>query len=384
VQQSTGETPMSRRSRRVRPSAVAIGLLSLAFVACGRAEVDPRLIGTWQLQWAGAPIYWSIREDGTYEISGQGAGLGESGTFAAAAGRWSLRSPIRGEDGGTYELPNDDLWVGTGKLGPGVWARVRPPAQVDTPITLQREQSRDLPVDVPALLFSATRRARDWQSDAVPVWLEYQHVDAPNPAARGPQVRIAFLSPGAGTGMELTVRGSEVRTFEFNQPVNWGTTPLPPVFVDLPAAVREARENGMEGAVGRARLAVHHPPGAPEILAWSISPSAGEGRTVDGTTGAIIDFDVTGYIAAYNAQWEEAARRFRAMLRMLAPRSAGSSAVDLWPSGSDFGSSSADPAAPADTRQQDAAGRAYFANPEDYNRLLNGECDMRLNSQYGC
>ena len=117
---------MTDGSRRVRPSVVAIAITSLAFAACGRAEVDPRLVGTWQLQWAGAPMYWSIRENGTYEISGPGAGLGESGTFAAAAGRWSLRSPIRGEDGGTYELPNDDLFVGTGKLGPGTWARVRP------------------------------------------------------------------------------------------------------------------------------------------------------------------------------------------------------------------------------------------------------------------
>jgi hypothetical protein len=374
---------MTRR-RRVRASAAALGLLSLAFVACGRAEVDPRLVGTWQLQWAGAPIYWSIRDNGTYEISGPGAGLGESGTFAAAGGRWSIRSPTRGEDGGPYELPNPDLFVGTGKLGPGVWARVHQSANVSVPMTLQREQSHDLPVDVPTLLLDATRRARSWQSDAIPVSLEYQYVDAPNPAARGPQVRIAFLSPAFGTGMEVTVRGNETRTFEFAQQVRWGTTPLPPAFVDLPTAVRKAREDGMQGAVERARLAVHHPSGAPEILAWMISPSAGEGRTVDGTSGAIIDFDVTGYIAAYNAQWEEAARRFQGMLRMLAPRGSGSSPVDFWPADSGSGSSSTDPGAPADTRQQDAAGRAYFSNPEDYSRLLNGECDMRLNSQYGC
>ena len=375
---------MTRRSRRVRPSVVAIAIASLAFAACERAEVDPRLVGTWQLQWAGAPMYWSIRENGTYEISGPGAGFGESGTFAAAAGRWSLRSPIRGEDGGTYALPNDDVFVGTGKLGPGTWARVRPTAAADTPPTLQAQQSRDWPVDVPALLFGATRRARGWQSDAIPVWLEYQYVDAPNPAARGPQLRIAFVSPTTGTGMELILREDEERTREVNQRVNWGTTSLPPLFIDLPTAVRKARENGMQGTLGRARLAVHHPPGAPDILAWMISPSAGEGRTVEGTSGAIIDFDVTGYIASYNAQWEEATRRLQGMLRMLAPQGSGSSPVDLWPAGPEPGSSGGGDAAPPDTRQQDAAGRAYFANPEDYNRLLNGECDMRLNSQYSC
>ena len=169
--------------------------------------------------------------------------------------------------------------------------------------------SRDWPVDIPALLFGATRRARGWQGDAIPVWLEYQYVDAPNPAARGPQLRIGFVSPTTGTGMRLTLRENEERTAEFNQRVNWGTTSLPPMFIDLPTAVRKARENGMQGTLGRARLAVHHPPGAPEILAWMISPSSGEGRTVEGTSGAIIDFDVTGYIASYNAQWERRVSR---------------------------------------------------------------------------
>ena len=116
-----------------------------------------------------------------------------------------------------------------------------------------------------------------------------------------------------------------------------------------------------------------------------ISPSAGEGRTVEGSLGGIIDFDVTGYIAAYNAQWEEAARRFQGMLRMLAPQGSGSSSADLWPAASEPGSSGGDNATPpAPTRQEDAVRRAYFENPEDYNRLLNGECDMRLNSKYSC
>ncbi len=239
-----------------------------------------------------------------------------------------------------------------------------PPAAVDTPPTLQPQQSRDWPVDVPALLFGATRRARGWQSDAIPVWLEYQYVDAPNPAARGPQLRIGFVSPTTGTGMQLTLREDEERTFEFNQRVSWGTTSLPPLFIDLPTAVRKARENGMQGTLGRARLAVHHPPGAPEILAWMISPSAGEGRTVEGTSGAIIDFDVTGYIAAYNAQWEEAARRLQGMLRMLAPQGSGSSPVDLWPAASEPGSSGGgDAAPPGPTRQEDAVRTRLFREP---------------------
>jgi hypothetical protein len=36
-------------------------------------------------------------------------------------------------------------------------------------------------------------------------------------------------------------------------------------------------------------------------------------KTVNAATGEIIDFDVTGYIAAYNAQWKRAAEGLRAL-----------------------------------------------------------------------
>jgi hypothetical protein len=62
---------------------------------------------------------------------------------------------------------------------------------------------------------------------------------------RGPAVRISFFSPAAGTGLWVTVTTDGVRTSEVNQAVNWGTVSLPPVFVDLPAAVSIARKNGL-------------------------------------------------------------------------------------------------------------------------------------------
>jgi hypothetical protein len=365
---------------RLLGAAALLLVLSCApLAACDSAEVDPRLVGTWQLQWPGAPIYWTILEDGTYRTFGPGVGLGETGAFTASAGRWSLQSPSSGEDGGTYELQSEDLFSGTGKLGPGLWARVRtvPPAAT----AVQTERALDLPADVPALLFTATQRARAWRSDALPVSLEYQYVDAPN--VEGPELRFSFLSPASGTGLRLTMRAAEIRAFEFNERVDWGKASLPPVFVDLPTAARKAQENGMAGPVARARLAVHSPPGAPEVLAWIVAPSRGEGKTVDGTTGRIIDFDVTGYVAAYNAQWQEASTRLAGLLRRLRPAGASPS-FDFWSSGGVPTSSGGDAPAAADTRQQDAAGRAYWASSEDYSRILNGECDMRMNAQYGC
>ena len=112
--------------------------------------------------------------------------------------------------------------------------------------------ARQLPKNLPELMHAATQRARLWRPDAIPVSLKSEHRDAPNPTMRGPAVPISFFSPSAGTGMLVTVTADGARTSEFNQRVNWGRLPLPPVFVDLPAAVRIARNNGMKGLVNRA------------------------------------------------------------------------------------------------------------------------------------
>jgi len=108
----------------------------------------------------------------------------------------------------------------------------------------------------------------------------------------------------------VTVTTDGTHTSEVNQPVNWGKVSLPPVFVDLPVAVRIARQNGMQGPVNRAHLNIWSPGGAPPVLAWIVGD-----KTVNGATGEIIDFDVTGYVKSYNAQWERAAKGLRALMR---------------------------------------------------------------------
>jgi hypothetical protein len=168
---------------------------------------------------------------------------------------------------------------------------------------------RALPKDLPQLMQVATQHARQWRADAIPVSLEFRHQDAPNPAMRGPEIRLSFLSPSQGTGLNVTVTTAGARTFAFNQKVNWGTLGLPPIFLDLPAAVRIARKNGMKGTVNRANLRIWKPSSAPPVLAWMLGD-----KTVNGATGEIIAFDVTGYIARYNAQWEHAAQSLRALM----------------------------------------------------------------------
>lgn len=378
------------------PIRLLVVMLIVFSATCGSAaEVDPALIGTWQLQWPGEPIYWDIRADGTYEVSGSGAAVAHAGTFAAAAGKWSLSSSTWGEDGGTYRPLNENRLMVVGKLGPGTWMRapnraVEKAADEAVQMAVEPDGSRLLPKDVPELMHAATQRARLWRKDAIPVMLEFEHQDIRN--YKGPEVRFSFYSPSEGTGFSLTVKTNSVRTHVFDQAVRWGEASLPPVFVDLPSAVRIARNKGMKGPLKRANLRIWSPGDAPPVLAWMMSTGAstGGGRTVDGASGQIIDYDVTGYIAAYNAQWERAARGLRALFQSAR---GGSSRDDGSPFGrgssSSSSSTSSEPhdenAWKKDYQRSVAEDRAYWGgNSNDYNRIKNGECSWSDSSNYGC
>lgn len=388
---------MLRTHRLLASAVLSASLLVFPLTACSSDEVDPALWGTWQLQWPGQPIYWEIRANGTYEFSGPGALVRHAGSFRAADGKWSLSSATWGEDGGTYRLPNPNTFFGVGKLGPGTWVRVlnreaEKTADSDIAMLTQPDGLRLLPRDIPELMHAATRRARLWRQDAIPVSLEFQHFDAPNlKLKKGPRVVFSFSSPSEGAGLKLTVTTTDVSTFAFSQPVNWGGVSLPPVFVDLPAALRIARANGMKGPLGSASLRIYSPRGAPPVLAWMVhSSSAGRGRTVNGATGEIIDYDVTGYIADYNAQWERAAKGLRALMRNARGGSSSSSSPMIGGDGSSSSSGSDRPyddgsAAREEYERRAVESRAYWGgSAEDYNRIKNGECTSSDSSRFGC
>jgi hypothetical protein len=252
-------------------------------------------------------------------------------------------------------------------------------------LTTQPDGARQLPKDLPELMHAATQRARLWRPEAIPVSLKFEHRDAPNPTMRGPAVTISFFSPSEGTGLLVTVTADGARTFEFNQAVNWGAVSLPPVFVDLPAAVRIARKNGMKGPVNRASLNIWSPGGAPPVLAWMVGD-----KTVNGATGEIIGYDVTGYIERYNAQWEHAAKGLRALMRSARGGSSSSSSPTI-------GGDSSSPSAGSDKPYDDGSAarqeyerravesRAYWGgSAADYHRIKNGECTSSDSSRFGC
>ena len=102
-----------------------LGLVAALLALPAAAQVDPNLVGMWQLQLPGPQILWQVRPDGSYRLFGTGARPNEHwGRLQAANGSWSSQWE-RGADKGTYSL-SGNTWTVTGSLGPGAWQRLWP------------------------------------------------------------------------------------------------------------------------------------------------------------------------------------------------------------------------------------------------------------------
>lgn len=95
--------------------------------------VDRKLVGTWELSVPNAQgvarWFWEIHANGSYGFHAQGPGAAppHHGTFAAANGRYILKSTTSAwNDTGTYQITAPDTLVAAGRLGTGAWHRVRP------------------------------------------------------------------------------------------------------------------------------------------------------------------------------------------------------------------------------------------------------------------
>jgi tetratricopeptide (TPR) repeat protein len=106
--------------------------------------------------------------------------------------------------------------------------------------------------------------ARRWRSDAVLVGVQAQDY-----AGNGRFfLTYSFYSPSAGTGFWIiSAPGQSDQTREAG-PVSWGTQPIPPDFLDLPAAIAQARKAGMGAVVDHATLRA----GSQGVL-WEITPA---------------------------------------------------------------------------------------------------------------
>src|SRR5689334_15479868 len=90
---NNGRTAMKSGIFLVSVSAALCGL-SL-FVANGRADVDPVMVGTWETSGVNAngpwKLVWDIRQDSAYSLSGA---VSDSGVIESGDGKWHTRSDV--------------------------------------------------------------------------------------------------------------------------------------------------------------------------------------------------------------------------------------------------------------------------------------------------
>ncbi|MEZ5865258.1 MAG: hypothetical protein R3D25_14790 [Geminicoccaceae bacterium] len=324
-----GVTLAARRWREVEAAAPA-------------GPVPPALVGTWllevQLPTAQGPVavVWTIAADGSYVID---AGpFSHAGNMTAQGGNWEQAATTSGfTDGGTYALPNWARLQTRARSGMGGWNRIQP----DLALAVIAVSDQALPSGLPDLAARARLVAQGWRPDAELVGIEFEQRDSHQWNAKD-EVELRYVSPASGAGLVMTVATDGTRFFAHDV-VNWGSGTIPDGFLDLPAVWAIARQHGLVPPLARANLQVWQPGDAP-ILAWQLSSSRGENRGVslDGVGGTLLEGDLTGYIAAYNAQWQAAAEGLR---RLFAParRSSGpSTGTTSWDSSSSSSSSSYD------------------------------------------
>jgi len=109
-----------------------LALVALALAASPpvppAGSIDPALVGTWKLDYAGPAIFWVVRPDGTYRLHGPGAKPRQFGWMEGNEGRWSVRADLWADEG-TYKAAGAKTWIVTGKFGTGTWKQVWKPGE---------------------------------------------------------------------------------------------------------------------------------------------------------------------------------------------------------------------------------------------------------------
>ena len=300
-------------------SVVSVPLVYLASTLCAlaslailparaQAEPDARIVGYWVLQKPGvinpSQTLVEFHADATYTI--HDAANGQTGTYVAAEGRWSLASQTSTwRDRGTYSLnAAGDVLTLAGMFGVGKWSRYRELPYFST-VTLDGLQ---VPQNVGAALARAwIEVARRWQEDAVPVGtLEVAQL----PRSGEFSIVVRFRSQSTGTGMTMTMNKFE-RTTNVYDGSRMSRQIMPLQFVDLPRVVELMKGEGRAGPFTRFELSDHD-------AGWGWSAWMG-GANNDKVTWVTVDGrishkDDTTYINQYNMDMEAAARAITALL----------------------------------------------------------------------
>lgn len=123
-------------------------------------------------------------------------------------------------------------------------------------------QAQSIPSGIPLQAAAAMAKAKQWRADAILVMVEVYDFSRSGKFA----LRFSFYSPSDQTGLWVTPDAPGGNAVHPPGPVNWGTQAIPKNFLDLPAAVQQARAIGMQGPMDHAILRVW-----PNGLAWRVA-----------------------------------------------------------------------------------------------------------------
>jgi hypothetical protein len=296
--------------------------------------------------------------------------------MTASGSRFDLTATTSAyRDSGRYEISDWATIVTHGQQGIGRWHRREPALALE----VASINAQLIPTAVPAVTDAARALARRWQPDALLSMIDYERPNSPNP--QPPSVRLNFFSPSTGLGLWITVSTEGTSFFGASR---GGGLASPNGFLDLPQAWTVARQYGVAPPLARAMLRVWTPQGSEPVLAWTVSGTGG-GINIDAVQGNRLEGDLSGYVAAYNAQWEAAIAGLRRLLAQ--PRS---SSPSFSSSSDDSGSSSSssyssDDDSSSGTDYGTAAQNSWGAGDmEAYGRIESGTPTGDDCYRYGC
>ena len=284
------------------------------------------LVGAWaradgpQTGLANREVY-EFRNDGTWLL--HQFGIGENGRYSTHGNTLTLdgsRKQISGWKQ-TYQIKGDDLTItstlaiaGAPPGTPGfkevtTWKYLATPPLVPT-VDIG---DLDAPEALPVLAAAALKLARTSNQN-----IQMVQIDAEQYLPGAFKLDFYMQAPDR-SGVLVTMSPYNMRVNTFAQ-ANWGDRPLPVDFIDLSKATEIAAANGLVGPMTKADFISWSNKGA----YWRIFSHEGA-VTVDALSGKIFSGDVSGYIDAYNADWDNALKKINEVIKAAMPKGHGRS-----------------------------------------------------------
>lgn len=291
-------------------SKLSAALAALAaWAAPAAADVDPAIVGYWELQKPGvinpSRTLVEFHADGAYEI--HDAVMVQTGTYEAEDGEFSLtsRSGAAWRDRGGYTLSADgDELTLSGLAGAATWSRVEP---YFSSVEIDGQQIPQNIGAVLALAWVEEARSRPGLEDSVPV----SDIEVDQDRTGEFAVTMRFLSPTTGKGATVTVREFERSLFVHNNGVSWSDAVVPLWFVDLPEVAALMKSEGVDGPFTRFVLSENR-----TQWGWSaVGSRARHDVTWITADGQVSHEENSEYVEQYNADWERAAQAIASVMR---------------------------------------------------------------------